>query len=201
MSYILSALRKAEADRRGTDQAPPGAMLSIASSAQSMTDIASHRPRYFVVGLLMIAVIGVAAYSLVHHRVSPVTVPAPAGITGISDTDRASSTETASDDTLTPVEENSISAPVSVDTAPLIAKPAPLPEAIPVAEVAEIFLPQLNITGYIFLENNPANSKLFVDGVVYRHQSRIGDGIILEEFHRDHVVVSQQGKRLELKIP
>lgn len=54
-------------------------------------------------------------------------------------------------------------------------------------------LPPLNITGYIYFDDAPQRSKLFIDGVVYRYNSRLAQGGTLTGFAKKHVVVTFQG--------
>lgn len=69
------------------------------------------------------------------------------------------------------------------------------------ADEAAAPLPALNITGYIFFENKPAASKLFVDGIVYRLGSSLGDSTTIREFKSDRVIVSRRGTDHEIIIP
>jgi len=53
--------------------------------------------------------------------------------------------------------------------------------------------PKLAISGYIFHENAPEFSRIFIDGQVYRPGSRSPAGIWFREFRSDAVVVEYQG--------
>jgi hypothetical protein len=62
-------------------------------------------------------------------------------------------------------------------------------------------LPALNITGYIFFENNPENSKIFVDGIVYRLDSRLSRDLTIKAFRKNSIDVLYRGQLREIKIP
>ena len=102
-------------------------------------------------------------------------------------------------------EESAISQSDLAATQPLQAEPqppAPAPET-PLSEsstTTPVQLPDINITGYIFFDDNPERSKLFVDGIVYRLGSRIGSGLVVTGFAKDEVTVSYQGSEHRIQV-
>ncbi len=181
MSYILSALRKAEQDRRQGQPASGG----LAGLVAAGPDVVPGRTRPLV---LLVGVLGVVIAAGIWLW------PGAGGERG------------AVVDRLQPaVEEPPPPIPSPAPTAatqgaPVVAAvESPPPQ--PVAPAPVEAMPRLNITGYIFFEANPERSKLFVDGVVYRHQSRLREGMTLEAFYPDGVLISYRGQTHRVAVP
>lgn len=60
--------------------------------------------------------------------------------------------------------------------------------------------PELNITGYIYFENNPKLSKVFIDGKVYRLGDRLPGGGVVSSFGSRQLAVEIQGQSYQLII-
>ena len=52
---------------------------------------------------------------------------------------------------------------------------------------------KLNITGYIYFENRPELSKVFIDGKVYRHGDQLPEGGVVHNFSQNQFEVSRDG--------
>jgi len=225
MSYILSALRKAEAERNGA---------TAAATATPLRPVLDHSPKTragLVVAIAVALLILLAgSYYYVHEKSHdrgsatqggrpPAAAQTPAGSAVASlGADSPSEENNNSANRLEPAANETVAQPgarVGHPGGNRLSNPTPTAEAVAATEVqqqqparehpgkamAPQPLPALNITGYIYFEDKPENSKLFVEGIVYRRHSRLAEGLILEGFYPDHVVVSYRGANQEIKIP
>ena len=192
MSYILSALRKAERDRQQSD--PVTAESFIAGDAPVGID-SDNRPvkgQWTVaVAVLTISVLalGLAALMLSERNAVP----------GERDVGNRLTESKPIDYRVPVIEEKPVEPPPATDKTE---EKAAANNSLPAPAQSSVQpLPTLNITGYIFFEDDPARSKLFVDGIVYRKDSRLGPGLILTGFERDRVEVSFEGRSREIPVP
>ena len=84
--------------------------------------------------------------------------------------------------------------------------PAPTPATAPPPRMAVpapprvTALPPLAITGYIYFDDNPAASKVFVDGMVHRRGSSPGPGMVIQDFRPDRVIIAYRGALHEVPV-
>ena len=197
MSYILSALRRAEAQRR---DGAAGQGIATFTADDVAPVAAPRRHRGIVVGLVSAAALVAGAGYFASGFFSPAAMPALENPVAQPRPHHPAPEPSPA----AAAQRSSASAPATTNSSP----PAPAVSAAPPAPVeapeqkswaVDQAPPRLNITGYIFFENDPQNSKLFVDGVVYRLHSRLAGGAVVEAFLDDQVVVSHHG--VEHRIP
>ena len=201
MSYILSALRKAEAERNGATAAA-GTAMPLRSLPGQAPKTRAGLAVAIAAGLLILVLGG---YYYIDDKNSAVGFAVQGG-TPPEAVQSAENHGVESNNSATKVEpvntETAVQSGATVAATTEVHQPqATIPPAKPVEAVAPQALPALNITGYIYFEDKPENSKLFVEGIVYRRHSRLAEGLILEGFYPDHVVVSYRGVNQEIKIP
>lgn len=201
MSYILSALRKAERERNDS-AAAPGQSVPLFPEAEST----AGQRNTIVVVLLALCCGALAVLALVlflQRNPAPVTVEA-----------QNSGAELGGEKDLKPAQHQPVMSQSGggMDTSVARSQPAaiedkPRPQfqeespATNQALAKTKDLPPLNITGYIYFPENPERSKLFVDGIVYRHKSLLVEDAVLERFYPDAVDVKYAGKTERIKIP
>lgn len=249
MSYILSALRKAESERRSggsTADTSPARAFTVVADGEPALSVATSHGFWLALGVVVIAS-AAGFYSFQSKQESKAIAVAPPGLavsqapkaqtqdtqTQQSQANESAATETAVPEAAAPeitgiattspetVVESGGSpasqpsslakhvAPAAGTASPVVAVQGADPDSqlssnsqsrAPDAAGNGEPLPPINVTGYIFFEDNPGNSKLFVDGIVYRQHSRLGDNLTIEEFHRDHVVLRHRGGLQQLRI-
>lgn len=210
MSYILSALRKAESERQNPD---PGVSQRMkAPQPEPVANNTDNRKVYalVVVGALLIAGAGLwffgeeksvsSGYVDAAPPVSlslPASEPAMASAEPIIEHRAVPGIEQEIQRNPEPAryqperESTPVYARAGENSTDSFVQQKPLPAA----------LPAINITGYIYFESNPDNSKLFVDGIVYRLGSRVARGVTIKNFYPDHIEVLHQGVSRDVKIP
>ena len=203
MSYILSALRKAERERNATAAPSVDRFLDDRGPERGVT-AALPAGRWIILALatalaasLGYLVLGGAtdpdsAATLPPVSPAPIAAPAPA----VEDPQPAhplpTAERSADQPTLTVSASSSSSAARTSPVSPApSAPPAPAPRSP---------MPALNITGYIYFESDPARSKLFVDGIVYRLHSRVDEGLVITGFGPDTVTLSHYGEPRTLSV-
>ena len=212
MSYILNALRKAERERQS---APSGDFLSVDPATSSAPDSGRQNRLAVVLALLLGACLLSLAAVLVQDR-DRHSAGAPATARAISTAAPAPDIEHGNPAAFKPQEadreageQRHSSAPVDsagsrsavAGQATGTAPSSPAAEGVDgQSQRAPPPLPELNVTGYIFFEDAPERSKLFVDGIVYRLDSRLAAGLVVTGFRRDHVILSHYGVERRLAV-
>jgi len=189
VSYILSALKKAEESRGGQ----PGAPLSpvaVPAPGPARDDRRGPSLRGWLAGLAVVALVvaGVLWRPSLEFPARPgdgATAPRAAEVEAVEQPVAA---------TPEPV--------TAVTTSPAPPAPAPIPPATnPIPPPPSAPPPPLAITGYIYFDGNPAASKLFVDGVVHRQGSSPGPGMVIRDFRPDRVIIAYRGALHEVPVP
>ena len=215
MSYILNALRKAERERQS---APAGDFLAADPATASAPDSGWQNRLAVVLALLLGACLLALAAVLVLDRdgrnadvpvaSTPVPTPSvedehlatserPRAARTIDEPRYSSGPVAGGGDKPAVADVVSGSAPQGLEAAPS----SPSPEhGDGQSQRSPPPLPKLNVTGYIFFEDAPERSKLFVDGIVYRLDSRLATGLVLTGFRRDHVILSHYGVERRLAV-
>jgi hypothetical protein len=191
MSYILSALRKAEEERRRGETHVGERML-----AHEPVPANRHAGLKLGVAVALLAMTaGLGYWFTAEDRSHPSTAMGPLPSAALPPS-YPSPAKIAIPATSEPVSETQ---PLP-DEGSALETPAPATTRPATGEVAKI-PPTLNITGYIYFESNPEKSKLFVDGIVYRLNSQVVRGLTIDAFHEDHIDVLYHGAPATISIP
>lgn len=215
MSYILSALTKAEQSRHGDK---PGAEREgaadsgrlLPASAPPGTPTAPHSRWWQGIAVLgsglALIILAVMAVSSLRpdHKPTPESVANASADSSLppvvpAEPETAPQNPAASKQQVVVEQVTARESPPSRGSNNPMQMPAEPPPATDIQFSGS--LPVLNITGYIYFENNPVASKLFVDGIVHRIGSSPGEGVIIREFRRDRVVISHRSAIHELPVP
>ena len=227
MSYILDALRRAEADRERERGQVPG--LHTQPSSDSDHGRTAGRRGWLPWaggGLLLLAGMGAGGWWMGGQRdavppgvqrvpapqvaTAPVTAPiAPPVAPPV--TQQATSTPLPQ-----PAASGSPFLPPAPPPAAVAAAPAPLPAPVPapapapvadapiprLAELPESTrreLPKLVISGSVY-SDNPASRFVMVNGEVVREGARLGADLVLEEIRPRELVLSFRGQRFRQPV-
>lgn len=207
MSYILDALRRAEADRERERGQVPGLHTQPPSGSAAARGAGRRRWLPWAGGgLLLLAGIGAGSWwasgqnpapapaPLPAPRVAPLTPPAPQAASGPLPQPAASASPY-----LPPAPP-----PAAVAAAPLprpanVAAPAPLAEA-PIPRLSELpeslrrELPKLVISGSVY-SDDPASRFVMVNGEVMREGAKLGADLVLEQIGPRELVLRFRGQR------
>lgn len=188
MSYIISALQKAERQRRGDPGETPAQDLSHWRAPDVAQRASFPVPGWLLVVALLLVLTVVAVF---WWR----AVGVPLTASGDNDPMVAQPLELAT--------RHNSRGNTEEDAEPAAADPTPEISAAPANPGARAAdePPALSITGYIYFPDDPDASKLFVDGIVYRLGSSVKPGVTLREFRPHSVVLSQSGIRHEIAAP
>jgi general secretion pathway protein B len=229
MSYILDALRRAEADRERERGQVPG----LHTQALSGSDAASAAgPRRWLPwaggGLMLLAGIGAGSWwaSGQQEAASPVALPvsqpAPAPAPTEAATAPPALQPAAQPAASVPMPEPAASAspylppvpPPGAVPAPApvaAAKPAPVPAAPPASVEAPILrlaelpestrreLPKLTISGSVY-SDDPASRFVMVNGEVVREGAKLGADLVLEQIRPRELVLRFKGQRFRQPV-
>ena len=227
MSYILEALRRAEAQRQQQSAEPPG--LGSANGVGMPTEPAPAAPSPaptaaepapsrsgWLVGSVAVAALGLAAV-VVLQATRPATGPATA-----SPAPTAASATPAAAPRPAPTAVPASPPPTEAAPAPIL-QPAPAPAPVPVPEAARpaqppttarptsaavpryadlpesvrSTLPAISVQGVTWSEN-PALRHLIVNGRVLQEGQSIGPEHVLEQIGRDGSVLNHRGQRYRI---
>lgn len=202
MSYILDALRRADAERQQGQV--PGLHAAPAGDVAAPTRPAWPR----VVGLLLLALLLGAAAAAWFWRAAPAPAPAVVAPAGVPlPTPLAPSHAT----TPLPVVVSAAPAlpaasmPVPVAAAP-VAAPAPMPASAAAAPARPLSslppderrqLPTLFPGGSVW-SDSAASRFVILDGQVLREGDTVAPGLVLERIDRKAAVLRWKGQRLEV---
>ena len=199
MSYILDALAKADADRKGGDTATQAAPHSGAMNTRARST------KWVIVALVAaLAVAGLAVWwarspaPVVVAPIAPETTPAP---TTAPPTDAPAQTNAEPLPILAPkpvVQAPPAKAPATssppAQPANATATDAPSPATLPRAPLGT---PTLNISGATY-SDNPAHRLLIVNGKVVQEGQEAAPGITLEAIGPRSAVFNQGGTRFNI---
>ncbi len=221
MSYILDALRRAEADREREQGGVPGLHSQPVVAAHTRPPAwRRHAPWLAAAGLLLLAGLGAGLW-LAPQPADPASAKAgadkaadapadtapgrspatPLGITAPTPTalptaPNAASVQTAAPPltvVLPPTPAASVTPPASTQTGP-----APQLERIPLAaelpERVRRDLPKLAISGSVYSEER-ANRFLIVNGEVVHEGARLAPELLLEQIGPRELVLNFRGQR------
>ncbi len=213
MSYILEALRRAEAEReRGRVPTLSSQPLAGGPVVAWRDAAAATRPGWPAValGLGGLALLGLAGALLWPPAAAPgIAVPAAAVPPAVPPEPAASAAAA-----LTPI-ATPAAAPAPLKTLPPPAFPPPAepqaqaqaeaPPAQPVPLLAELpealrrGLPPLLSGGALYSEQ-PAARMLILNGQLYREGDRVAEGLVLEQIQLKSAVLSLRGQRFSIRF-
>lgn len=218
MSYILDALRRAEADRERERGQVPG----LHSTAPVAGAAAAARPRRWLpwagAGLLLLAGIGAGSWWAGAPRdaalppppaATPLpAVPAPAPVAEAAPAPAAVPTAPVA---AAPPASASPYLPPAPPPLPVAATPAPPPAAAPPAAEAAIprlaelpestrrELPRLVISGSVY-SDDPASRFVIINGEVMREGGKPGADLVLEKIAPRELVLRFRGQRFRQPV-
>jgi general secretion pathway protein B len=219
MSYILEALKKAQAERQ-LGNAPTIHAPQAAQAAQPAAD--SRRKPLLLLGLGLGALVAVGAVLLFwRHAPAPVSAPVAAPVPALAQAPAApvkpapapaapaGKLEVSAPAVQAPVHVPARVAPAPVAAAPAAAParpapPAPAPAApspedsLPflqqLPEAQRSAVPHVNFGGYMY-SANPADRLLIVDKVLRREGEEVAPGLVLEKLLPKAAVMNYRGTR------
>lgn len=215
MSYILDALRRADAEReRGS---VPDLRAQPMASASTEERRAGFAVLPWAAGGAALVLLAVLAWAwLGHDEAAPVvaiappppaakTAPAPAAAAPPLSTEKAAVTVVAA----APPAHAAIKPAVRTDAAPAAVPARPTPASAPSASEARIYaqrelpedirrqLPPLAIGGSMYSEA-PANRMLIINGQLFHEHDQPAPGVSLEQIRLKSAVLGFKGYRFEL---
>ena len=222
MSYILDALRRAEADRERERGQVPGLHTQALSGGETARATGQRRWLPWAGGgLLLLAGIGAGSWwaSGQHDAPAPAALPAvpvsppvpqpapapPAATPTVASTPAPQPAASASP-YLSPAPPPAVPAPaprVAATPAPVPAAPpapAPTPVAEPIPRLAELpestrrELPRLVISGSVY-SDDPASRFVIVNGQVLREGAKLSADLVLEQIGTRELVLRFKGQR------
>jgi len=218
MSYILDALRRAEADRERERGQVPGL------HTQALSVPAAGRQRWLPwagAGLLLLAGIVAGSWWAGGPReaaapapqplpapqlaAAPVAAPTPAASSPVQAAPLAASAPVPQ-----PAASSSPFLPPVPPPAPVVAAPAPTPVSAPVAEapiprLTELpeatrrELPKLAISGSVY-SDSPASRFVMINGEVVREGAALGPDLVLEQIRPRELVLRFKGQRFRQPV-
>lgn len=191
MSYILDALRRAEADRERERGQVPGL------HTQPLNDPAAAPapgPRRWLPwaggGLLLLAGIGAGSWL----TGSPPETPAPAALQPAPLVVSAPPPQ--------PAASVSPYLPPAPPPAPVVAAPpaeVPIPRLSDLPESTRRALPQLAIGGSVY-SDDPASRMVIINGEVLREGARLGADLVLEQIGPRELLLRFRGQRYRMPV-
>jgi general secretion pathway protein B len=215
MSYILDALRRAEADRERERGQVPG--LHTQASSDSVAAPARRRWLPWAGGgLLLLAGIGAGSWLTSSPREAvapapppvpapaPVAAPAPSPVSPPAVSAPAPQPAASASPYLAPPPPPGavIAAPAPVQApvpAPAPAVEAPIPRLADLPESLRRELPKLAISGSVY-SDDPASRFVMVNGEVAREGARLGADLVLERIGPRELVLRFKGQRFRQPI-
>lgn len=221
MSYILDALKRADAEReRGH---VPGLHSQSADAHSTLPRRASRRPSATVLGLAGLCLLLGAAVGLWWFGRAPVPPAEPATTAAPTAAAPAVTAPPAADTPITtaaPLPTQPVNTPAEPVPPILVPEPPPAPPAAevrtaapppaadgrrdaPVTRFADLppelraQLPQLNVSGASY-SSDPAHRLLIVNGKVAHEGQEIAPGLLLEQIGLHQSVLSHRGTRFSI---
>ncbi len=199
MSYILGALRKAEHDRQASLAPVTHPVFQNLNTDRPCGH--SRRWRAFLYGgVLSVLALLLARYVIWpfdHQAIIPVTIEPQ---TSLSESILQPSVvdQHPAEKQIRKVEQKSAAPQMKLSDTETRKINTYVNGAKTIAPEKEWFSPD-RVTGYIYFEGQPERSKLFIDGIAYRLQSRLPSGHELVVFEPSQVILLFQGQRQVLK--
>lgn len=212
MSYILDALRRAEADRERERGQVPGLHTPPPSGGDAAPAAARRRWLPWAGGgLLLLAGIGVGSWwaSDPREAVAPLPPPAPvqapqaaapvpAAPPAVSvptpPPPPAASTSPYLPPAPPPAVVTATPAPRPADPAPAPAAEARIPRAAELPETLRRDIPRLAISGSVY-SDDPASRFVIINGEVRREGANLGGDLVLEQIGPRELVLRFRGQR------
>ena len=210
MSYILSALKKAEYDRnlgRVPNLSEPEASEHTPQEPQI-----SYKTFVFIIGIvILVAVngmlfIGMSADSPPRQNsptvTSPQGDPQPSSVMPTESRVKPRPTptffEVPNESRVTPSLDEPLAAPKSVESA------AGLPaEGISnysdLSEEVRAKLPRLAISGHVFVPNKPKISRIIIDGKAFRTGQIVADNVRIKEIKAETIIFELDGRYFQIE--
>ncbi|MCE4557335.1 general secretion pathway protein GspB [Pelomonas cellulosilytica] len=207
MSYILDALRRAEADRERERGQVPG----LHTQPPSGSDATPSAPRrawlpWVGGGLLLVAGVGAGSWFAASPGNSPApatpatpppaTVPQPAATAP-----PAPATVASASPYLPPAPPPVAIAPAPAPVSPPLAPTAeaPIPRLAELPDSLRRELPKLAISGSVY-SDDPAGRFVIINGDVQREGARLGADLVLEQIRPRELVLRFKGQRFRQAV-
>ena len=209
MSYILEALRRAEADRERERGQVPGLHAQPLALVAAAPGAARRRAMAWVAGagVLLLAGWGLGRWwagapAAPKEPALPATTAASAPVQPALPMAQLPASAPPPGVAAAPVFAPS---PVALPTPPVIARPAPMPAPLPPAEariprLAELpeglrrELPRLAVSGSVY-SDDPAGRFVIINGDVAREGAVLAPQLVLEQIQPRELVLSYKGQR------
>lgn len=213
MSYILDALRRAEADRERERGQVPG----LHTTAPVTGAAAAAHPRRWLpwagAGLLLLAGIGAGSWWAGAPREAAVPPPAPATPAPAPPPAPVVLPAPAAAPVQPPPASTSPYLPPAPPPAPVAAPPAPAPQPAapmpaaeaPIPRLAELpenvrrELPKLVVSGSVY-SDDPASRFVIINGEVMREGGKPGAELVLEKIGPRELVLRFRGQRFRQPV-
>jgi general secretion pathway protein B len=214
MSYILDALRRAEADRERERGQVPG----LHTPAPSGSEPAPARLRWLPWaggGLLLLAGIGAGSWLTGNPREAvvpatapapatgpapaPVAMPAPAPAMPAAVSKPPPPPAASASPYLPPAPPPGVVAATPEPPPPAPAVEAPVPRLSELPESLRRELPKLAISGSVY-SDDPASRFVMVNGEVVREGARLGADLVLEKIGPRELVLRFKGQRFRQPV-
>lgn len=213
MSYILDALRRAEADRERERGQVPGLHTQAPSGSETTRTGGQRRWLPWAGGgLLLLAGLGAGLWWAGNPREDAAPVPPPAPMAAPA---AAAPAPVAPPVVSAPVPQPAASASPYLALPPppsVVAAPAPAPKAAPapateapIPRLADLpdnlrrELPKLAISGSVY-SDDPASRFVMVNGEVVREGAQLGADLVLEKIGPRELVLRFKGQRFRQPV-
>lgn len=210
MSYILDALRRAEADRERERGQVPGLHTQPLSDSDAAP--AAGRRRWLPwagAGLLLLAGIGAGIWMASGQPETNAPDPLPASLPALQPVPAPAQPSTQTAVSAPPPQPAASAASPYLPPAPppvVAATPAPAPVAeAPIPRLADLpestrrELPKLAISGSVY-SDDPASRFVIVNGEVLREGAKLGADLVLEQIGARELVLRFKGQRYRLPV-
>lgn len=220
MSYILEALKKAQAERQ-LGHSPTLHAPTLQAGAQAASASRLKKPVVLVVGAM--AVVIAVLVAMILRPVAPVAPATSVAPAVPAATVATAALATAPSAMPAPAQEQALPEPVAALPPPVatVTPAAPASTAVPAANVApaapavgttaaraeepvlnlrelpepiQRAIPQVAVGGYIY-SKNPADRLLLVDKILRREGEEVAPGLLLEKLHPKEAIFSYKGYR------
>lgn len=219
MSYILDALRRAEADRERERSAVPGLHTPALPGGDTPAATASRRWQPWAGGgLLLLAGLGAGGWWASSLREEPQPLPheaAPASAAASVPVSVSMQEPVAASAPLAaapqpPVASTPASASPFLPPAPVAAPapavapavaaaPAPIPAWSELPEATRRALPKLSLGGSVY-SDDPASRLVIINGEVLHEGASLGADLVLEQIRPRDLVLRFRGQRYRLPV-
>ena len=202
MSYILDALRRAEADRERERGQVPGLHTQPPFGGGTIRATGSRRWLTWAGGGLLLLLAGLGAGSWWAGSAPDIPAPPPpkpqptpvAPPTAQAAAELPAPQPAASGSPFLPPVPPPVVAPPAPAPAPMPAAEAPIPRLAELPESVRRELPKLAIGGSVY-SDDPANRMVIINGEVLREGARLGADLVLEQIGPRELVLRFKGQR------